>query len=121
METIKGIIESSYFGRQIFCISVGRNLSCEIRHPLELVTLSIFPLGEEQYIVQDGGQLGRAIPDLDRRLPQGWHYRNGEMFRVFEVWQSANVVRDVVQLLEEAALCSVVLPSLIRGDLVHPA
>lgn len=119
MQTIKSVIDVTNFGDQVDCTSIGRNFSCEIHHPFGVVVLSIFPL-VDYFIVQDDGWLARTICDSVDRLPYGWHFRNGQFYRTFQIDETANVIRDVVQLLEEEVLRACVPPILYRGAPMHP-
>lgn len=119
MLAIKSVIDDSNFGRKVVCTSIGRNCHCEIHHPLGVVVLSIFQLSN-QFIVQDDGWLAKTIIDAEDRLPYGWHFRNGQFFRTFQIDEAANVIRDVVQLLEESSLCEGVRPITYSGVSMHP-
>lgn len=119
MQEIKSVIDDSNFGRKVVCTSIGWNCYCEIHHPLGVVVLSIFLL-TDHFIVQDDGWLAKTIIDAEDRLPYGWHFRNGQFFRTFQIDETANVIRDVVQLLEEEVLRACVPPTLYRGAPMHP-
>lgn len=122
MEKLKTLLESSDFGRRLDWYSISRNLCCDIKHPLGTVELSMMRReSNDEYVILDAGSVMQLVPDIDLDDLYGWHSHNGILYRTFSEAQVANVVRDIIQVLEAAALrCRVQPTQSSRGATMHP-
>jgi hypothetical protein len=116
MRALKATLIQSRFGRSIAWQEVGSSLVGEVASAVGLVLISIIKSpSSEQLVVLDGGTIKRLINKITLDSMPGWHLRNDVLYVECERDGVVNAVRDLVQLLEESALCEHVRPTL-RND-----
>lgn len=122
MENLKKLLEGCDFGRKLDWCSNNQNLYCDIKHSLGTVELNMVRRESiDEFVIYDDGSVMRLVPDLDLNDLYGWSCHDGILYRKFSEEQVANVVRDIIQVLEETAFSVRVLSNQSsRGATMHP-